>query len=49
MRALMTTGPPSLLVPVFVIFVPSAPTLTCDATWWLKAYREATDAGGAPR
>ena len=37
--------------PVFVIFVPSDPDWTCDATWWLKARREqkATDAEGAPR
>ena len=36
-------------VPVFKIFVLSAVSWTCDATWWLKARREqkTTDAGGA--
>ena len=32
-RALILTGLPPELVPVFVIFVPSAPGRTCDATW----------------
>ena len=29
----MRTGPSAELVPVFVIFVPTAEPKTCDATW----------------
>ena len=33
-------------VPVFKIFVLSAVSWTCDATWWLKARREQSDGRG---